>query len=54
MKLRPNLLPNMIKTTPFLERVEQILNRRMLRRGQRQLIRLELLPLETVQVQIQR
>lgn len=44
IEIGPNLLAHMIKTPLLLKRMQQFLNRRMLRRRQRQLLRLEFLP----------
>lgn len=46
IKIGPYLLAHVIKPPFFLKRMQQILYGRMLRRGQRQLLRLELLPLQ--------
>lgn len=51
MKFRPDLLANMIEASLFLEAVQQLVDRFMLRRSQGQLFGLELLALQTLDIE---
>lgn len=51
IELRPDRLADIVKVSPLLERVQEVVDGRALRRGQGQLGGLELLALEALDVQ---